>query len=480
LTESSQKSKSRKPLWAMLILILALFLVQWGLSHYKQNKLEELHQSDSLKALVGQQVDSLRRLDSLQRIASQGFADSAHVADSLQWSKDSLALRIGHSKGEFEKLWKAYKDSVAAVRGKQHVRDSLQNLGNKTAMTDAERLAYALKHLGSATAADSQRVADSLRLLKGRSKGEFDKVWKAYKDSVQHAKDSAAYALSERLSKERQDSLRIADSLIHFADSVHHADSTLYALRHSNRTPPEGQILPPPGRYYQEIAVRAVCKEAKCQSFISKGDTNHRQPGTTPIALKKSDKLYWRLVDSVGNKSSWQLAEYDMASDSRCPANSYPVPVKGKTVCVDAFEYPNHPDEVAKDMVTQDEAVRLCAKDGKHLCTLDEWQTACKGKDNLKYPYGNKYDETRCVTAETKADRSGRREGCRSWWGMQDMAGNLWEWTATPNPKRPTYFFVAGGSWNTHDESACSSTKFSFFPQNQYPFVGFRCCSELK
>jgi formylglycine-generating enzyme required for sulfatase activity len=37
-------------------------------------------------------------------------------------------------------------------------------------------------------------------------------------------------------------------------------------------------------------------------------------------------------------------------------------------------------------------------------------------------------------------------------------------------------FYVAGGAWNTNNGSQCTEKKFSFYPQNQYPSVGFRCC----
>ena len=72
--------------------------------------------------------------------------------------------------------------------------------------------------------------------------------------------------------------------------------------------------------------------------------------------------------------------------------------------------------------------------------------------------------------------RSGRKEQCRSWFGMYDMNGNLWEWTSTASKDHPNMFLVAGGAWNTNNESKCTDNKFSFYPQNQYPSVGFRCC----
>ena len=103
-------------------------------------------------------------------------------------------------------------------------------------------------------------------------------------------------------------------------------------------------------------------------------------------------------------------------------------------------------------------------------------QAACRGKDGFKYSYGNSYKQSKCNTNTKAAKRSGRKTQCRSWWGMYDMNGNLWEWTSTTSKQHPDKFLVAGGAWNTNNESRCSESKFSFYPQNQYPSVGFRCC----
>ena len=59
---------------------------------------------------------------------------------------------------------------------------------------------------------------------------------------------------------------------------------------------------------------------------------------------------------------------------------------------------------------------------------------------------------------------------------MYDMNGNLWEWTSSTSKDHPNMFLVAGGAWNTNNGSQCTESKFSFYPQNQYPSVGFRCC----
>ena len=134
-------------------------------------------------------------------------------------------------------------------------------------------------------------------------------------------------------------------------------------------------------------------------------------------------------------------------------------------------------EELRRDMVSQEQAVELCKQAGKHLCSIDEWQAACRGKDKTRYSYGDSYRQNKCNTNTKAMKRSGRKEQCRSWFGMYDMNGNLWEWTSSASKDHPNMFLVAGGAWNTNNESKCTDNKFSFYPQNQYPSVGFRCCN---
>ncbi len=241
--------------------------------------------------------------------------------------------------------------------------------------------------------------------------------------------------------------------------------------------PPQPSILPPSGRYYKPVNLRVECGEPKCETEISVGDTLNAVKGKIEN-YNKTGRVYFRATDSAGNASPWEAAAYDMASDNNCAENSYPVSVKGKNVCVDAYEFPNKAGEKPRNMVSQDAASRLCKDAGKRLCSVEEWQAACRGNSNSRYPYGNSYNQTKCATdlrSAKEPNRSGFAEHCRSYYGMYDMSGNLWEWTNTP-AQREGLFLVAGGAWNTQNASSCAETKFSFYPQNEYPFVGFRCC----
>jgi len=245
----------------------------------------------------------------------------------------------------------------------------------------------------------------------------------------------------------------------------------------ADSTPPQASILPPPGRYFKPIDLRVECGEPKCETEISIGDSLNPVKGKIE-SYNKTGKVYFRAIDSARNASQWQTATYDMARDNNCAENSYPVPVKGKTVCIDAYEFPNKYGEKPRNMVSQNAAVMLCENAGKKLCSVEEWQAACHGNQNSRYPYGNSYNQTKCATdlkSAKEPNRSGFAEHCRSYYGMYDMSGNLWEWTSTP-AEREGLFLVAGGAWNTQNASGCAETKFSFYPQNEYPFVGFRCC----
>jgi hypothetical protein len=242
--------------------------------------------------------------------------------------------------------------------------------------------------------------------------------------------------------------------------------------------PPTPSILPPGGRYYKPVNLRVECGEPKCETEISAGDSLNAIKGGKIENYNKTGNVYFRAIDSAGNASNWEFAAYDMASDNSCSENSYPVPVKGKNVCVDAYEFPNKHGEKPRNMVSQDAASHLCESVGKRLCSIEEWQAACKGNSNSRYPYGSAYNQTKCATdlkSAKEPNRSGFKEHCRSWHGMYDMSGNVWEWTSTP-AQREGLFLVAGGAWNTQNKSSCTETSYSFYPQNEYPFVGFRCC----
>jgi hypothetical protein len=76
-----------------------------------------------------------------------------------------------------------------------------------------------------------------------------------------------------------------------------------------------------------------------------------------------------------------------------------------KAYCIDYYEAPNGAKSLPTTGVSWTAAKNTCEKSGKRLCTEQEWERACKGPGNSRFPYGNGYDVETCntVDAEGKA-----------------------------------------------------------------------------
>lgn len=141
--------------------------------------------------------------------------------------------------------------------------------------------------------------------------------------------------------------------------------------------------------------------------------------------------------------------------------------------------------------VTWDEAHAYCRWKGKRLPTEAEWEKACRGGLTAKkFPWGDEEAESERAHYDSvkgpKATCSYESNG----YGLCDMAGNVWEWTAdryakdyysvgsSQNPQGPTagrYRVLRGGSWaDVPKFLTCAHRSFSR-PEERSPNIGFRC-----
>jgi formylglycine-generating enzyme required for sulfatase activity len=140
---------------------------------------------------------------------------------------------------------------------------------------------------------------------------------------------------------------------------------------------------------------------------------------------------------------------------------------------MDAFEYPNEPNGLPRTSVNWEEASALCAKAGKRLCSVEELTQACRGPKDWTYPYGDTYIPGHCEDSEGALTRGMSKPACRSWFGAFHLTGNAWEWSST---KVGTTYYAVGGTFVDGPENKCGRTTRSFFRQNRYEALGFRCC----
>jgi formylglycine-generating enzyme required for sulfatase activity len=138
--------------------------------------------------------------------------------------------------------------------------------------------------------------------------------------------------------------------------------------------------------------------------------------------------------------------------------------------------------------VTWDEADTFCREHGKRLPTEEEWEWAARGGHRgLTFPWGEAAPGDRvCWDGEGNSKGTGERKGTcpvgsnprsKSADGIQDLAGNVREWTSTPHER---FRVLRGGSWgDSLPEFLSTAFRGWNAPDERMEHLGFRCAAPL-
>lgn len=184
-----------------------------------------------------------------------------------------------------------------------------------------------------------------------------------------------------------------------------------------------------------------------------------------------------------------------------------------KRFCMDRYEYPNRAGVRPTVMNDFPMAQRLCADQGKRVCTETEWTMACEGPEYKPYPYGFARDPEICrgdqkgvePEAEGTSDNgipfykfaskdrevrraelerlwqgvpSGSQPKCVSDYGVYDMPGNADELAAAESKESLYDNVTTGGPWRYGVRNQCRPKITTHNEGFAYYYLSFRCCAE--
>jgi len=168
------------------------------------------------------------------------------------------------------------------------------------------------------------------------------------------------------------------------------------------------------------------------------------------------------------------------------------VPKVHRRYCIDATERRETDTKLPRHFMSWTSSKALCESEGARLCRESEWIFACEGEEMRPYPYGWERDTTACNTDITEGigkvgrlndlrSEVGSHAKCASPFGVQDLAGNVEEWTQADGPGQGSkmgWKEVLKGSWWIPSRHACRQFQVGHNDVYNGGETGTRCCKD--
>jgi formylglycine-generating enzyme required for sulfatase activity len=120
---------------------------------------------------------------------------------------------------------------------------------------------------------------------------------------------------------------------------------------------------------------------------------------------------------------------------------------------------------------------------GGRLLAAREWEAAARGPEGYVYPWGDTWEDGICNSEETALGVTspvGLFPRSRSKpFGLQDMAGNVWEWCQDLWDPGDSIRVNRGGGWGDPATYCRSADRSGVEPEDRFDDMGFRVSQVL-
>lgn len=260
----------------------------------------------------------------------------------------------------------------------------------------------------------------------------------------------------------------------------------------------QGMVKIPGGLYELGFSGSTFCYDNEVPEH--KTYLNAYEIDTYPV----TNKQFMAFIDAGGYEDYkfWLSDGWDIVNEKKWGAPLYWQKMEGYWYKKDfAGQNKISPDEPVTN-VSYYEADAYSKWAGKRLPTEAEWEKAASWNEDLKkktiYPWGDKFpSEHNANLLESwnwAPSQIGSYPQGKSYYGCQQMLGEVWEWTSSEYVLYPGFRskfseytdkwainqkVLRGGSFATPRSQIRNSYRNYFKPHERIPFSGFRCVRDL-